>query len=804
MPVEIIVVESKFYTPLKNGVLFNQNLSDYTNNLAGSVMERSKLIQKININWFAQSSASDSWYLTATQIRRTSKSFFADSFTVGDSFDFITNWPTNPFSPVQFSGTIDSISEDGKVMNFSVTGGAAVPGTYSDDGIRGTTSLTALTLKFGLIENNESFNFISKVSQNDQGYYAAGITGTFADMTKLGDFADWVTGSMRVKKNSPPSTYEQQFEIEHIFRKVPYYLDGELSNLQNLIAPDLYKGDATIKYAYQVDIRTVLSNPNSSKIALIENTLGSVGWFNENFNGFNNLYSIESVAYEDAATTDSADGLLISSKTKVIIVVEKLSGSFNSGDPLGIYVSYLPTETEYTDTTTDLENNFLLDEIFCDEGSSNTGTGILKSVQGNIVSGKLEIEAEIEYTTAQQLRLSNESYFILGVQVGDDTLSQANSDKVMLLVEPTLYDESPDIEGLMGFDNFKFLQHNEVAGVDDGTTDLRSWNEDGVVIDFDFWLDLDKDALLNTLEFKLLAYNAVTGNYFELDTYTMPISDAIISGGVQQFDVDTTRGYILASGSQFNKVQISVDVLDGTKQHYVGLFAQKFSWQTWIALLTADTVFYDNTEPNNNLNHRTSNYSGLNNYEIKMAVKANVYGTNDLGQSGLTDYLFISPDLTIFDYELPTDWTAIIETFHPDTMVNLGGGIRTDGDTLLRITYTDTSGPFTSIAGFWGINRIEESGQNGYTIYEMSSMLPKSDQAPFKALAGETYMKLSIDSGNIRAECLIDYTKINAGTNYNLSGRLDDGTDIPTPTNVKWTEAGDDKITEGGNFKEIE
>jgi hypothetical protein len=281
--------------------------------------------------------------------------------------------------PVVANITIDSISADGKTLVYTLNSGSfpLANDTWNDAGLRGLTDLTSSVYKFGLVDNNANFSITSKVSNNDQGYYGAGIgervlgvrDTNFVELQRLGSYEDWRTGSARIRYVSNPSTYVQRFEMEHEFTIVPYYLDGELSNLQDNVIPPLLAGLNSLKYVYSAGLRTVLSNPNTEKVAILENNLGSVAWFNENFNGFNNNYQVNSVVYEDAITTDSADGILIGAKTKITVEVEKNSGNFSPTEKAGVYVSYLPSQDEYQDTTlTDLKANFLYDNALNNGG----------------------------------------------------------------------------------------------------------------------------------------------------------------------------------------------------------------------------------------------------------------------------------------------------------------------------------------------------------------------------------------------------------------------------------------------------
>ena len=59
MGVSILVTDSKFYSEFINDVGFGNNLTEYTNNLAGSVMENVKLVQQVDIGWSFIASESD-------------------------------------------------------------------------------------------------------------------------------------------------------------------------------------------------------------------------------------------------------------------------------------------------------------------------------------------------------------------------------------------------------------------------------------------------------------------------------------------------------------------------------------------------------------------------------------------------------------------------------------------------------------------------------------------------------------------------------------------------------------------------
>lgn len=828
MSVNVVINSIKFYDEFKNDIGFVSNLGDYTENLADSIMEKVQVVQEIDINWTALSSVSNLFLVTnsGTRITRQYGNWSDDGVTSGDNVR-ITYYDSGGTFHGPFIGVADSVI--GNVINFLVAPVSVTPPTvgplpesnFQEMIIRAWQPLENLIYKFGLIGLSENTNFNSKVSGNEQGYYGSGIgfdTGggvrstTPVVLQKLNQYKDWITGTATCAYVSNPDTFTQRFEIVHTFIVNPYYVEGELSNLQDLVVPDLYLGGNTLKYVYEADFRSTISNAGTSKKSTIDFLEGSVAWFNENFNGFTNNYNVKSITYEDAGTSDSADGLLIGTKTKVTVLVENLLGSYTGAERFGVYVSYLPSQAEYENTTlTTLVDNFIYDRAINNEGLPfTTGDDFITKCEANVVSGDLEIVFEMEYDSLQKAFLSgklaaNDANYLIGIQVGDNTLTSGDSDKVMILADAKAYDESPDISGLMDFDKFDIYPHPEQIGSGTPSTDMVAWNEDGLVVDYDFYLNLNQDAVIQDLKFLLVAYNPTTGQYFLLDQFNFVVATAVVSAGVQQLNDTQTRNYILKAGDQFNDMTIQVGSQAAGLQHYTGRFAQKISWQDWIQNLGVDTVFYDVTKPNNNLNNKSSNYSLLNDYEIRLAVSANLDGVSLLGVSGNTNYLFVSPTVTVYDYEddgnVTPVWGCVIKTFNNANMSDLSGSILTGQDTLFRATWTNSGGPVTTLTDIWGINRIEKTGQTGYEITEMSSL---NDPAVGQILEPSTGTLLNVylDSGNVVMECLIDGSQVVSGQEYNLSSRIQD--DNAVPAGAKITESGVVKVTETDVIKIIE
>ena len=472
----LIVTDRKFFSQLANGESFSLNTGDFGTHTKGSVMERLKAVYIIDVSWNAQSDDVDEWEITGGNlVTRTVGDFVGDGFSVGDTVDF---------SSVIFTALSETITAV-TPLTLTVSGTPLTNGTYPGLPntllIQGTSALEGFILKFGLIGNNEAINFTSKVEGSEQGYSVDGLQSpsdvfTIMDPLTSAGVEGWRTGTARAKHDSAGSTtYVQRFILEHEFVLVPYFVDGELSNLQNLLAPALFDGNASIKYAIQSEFRNVLSNPNTAKIGVDDQLLGSVGWFNENYNGFPSEYSITSIAYEDASAA-SAAALLVSETTTVTVVVASANATFVDNTSIfGVYISLLPDEVDYTGKTTVYQDNFVFENKIQTVGSGAVAGTIITDLSAAFGSAsEITITFDVTYTVAQQLLLDATKFYAIGIQVADTSLSTDLSDKVMLLADVDNYVKSADIEGLLTTTKMEFIPHPFKLWVD-SATDYKGW-----------------------------------------------------------------------------------------------------------------------------------------------------------------------------------------------------------------------------------------------------------------------------------------------------------------------------------------
>jgi hypothetical protein len=169
MPINFNLIEQKFYNQFNNGDNYNLNTSDYTTNLNGAVGENIKVIQKVKVSWLSSTSAINEFSINGNTLTQQNGDFTQDGFVLGDIIDI---WDTSVPSAIVQDRTIVSIS----ALQIEFDGASAGTNTYTDAKVYGKTFLKSLVFKYGLIENNEGTNFISKIDTvAENRFYASGI-----------------------------------------------------------------------------------------------------------------------------------------------------------------------------------------------------------------------------------------------------------------------------------------------------------------------------------------------------------------------------------------------------------------------------------------------------------------------------------------------------------------------------------------------------------------------------------------------------------------------------------------------------
>jgi len=705
MPTEIRVVGQKFFYENRNGTSFNQNLSYYTNHLKGNVLEKVKAVFNVQVSWYVEFlSDKDVGYFynnveDTVIINSVSGDFINNGFSIGDEFKFTS-------SGFWIKGTITAISDTEVVAD--VTAVSSVPNPnqwFYPDGeqiMTGTTKKTALKYKFGLIENNESVNFLSKLTNTEQTYVYQGIdhdTFNTVNGKSLGNNKAWQTGESTcrfvgysVDKNKfLTEETTQEFEITHEFIITPFYREDEIDSLKGEDIPpiDIFNGNKSLKYVFETEFRTTLNNPNTSMISQYDTQEGSVGYFNESYNGYENIFSVESLTYSVGG--NSATRLDAGEVTTCTSVIKSSDGvEFQNGGIISVGHSAIIDADVYSNN----KDNY--NTIWVDETARAPIGGSFVGDILNVTSVVLDAVDTITITFEVDLsgkNVADNQDYVLYFVVEDWTASiAAESQKVTLLSDVNQYYKNSDINGL--WNNIKFEQYPHAEpfeeGVTSGFTNAKGFNETGYFLDSNF--TKDDTAELTDLSFEFIIFNNVTQDIYTLRTFDFDLSSSLLVGNSQQITLDSNRGYVLKDSDLLNIVKIqSGDSVGGFTPYDIRV-GYKTPWQEWNEFKNAPTEFFDRTQPNNGLNEKTSNYSlNIAYFEPRVILRANLLkdGIN-------TEYVTSSEPFEVYDYQEddqdPDAFTCNIGTYNSEGDSIEGNLIKRDF-TELKAFFTPTTPP---------------------------------------------------------------------------------------------------------------
>jgi len=750
--------------------------------LKAGVTELVKAEYNIRFYWYAEPSVFDIFSNGGEIVRKDGKSFLSDGFQIGEGlriqFGFGASGETG-------TGTINAISEDGFTL-FTTVGGLT-NGSYDSTVeclITGLQSLDQAIYRFGLIENEESFNTNSKLTGEDQKYFVEDITGAPTFGTISGNIIGWASSSEAINISSLPlsdipinrdpnfggtgiqGSNVLNYNIQHTFPILPYYVVGQLNNIKNLISPSFLAGNNSLKHVFELTFKNNITDEENNKTVQFQSLDGSIGFFDELFNGLQSQYSVESVDYVAVSSGLDNPSLLTEGLTEVTILLNSSNGTFTGSTPVIATHSYLPlNEDEYLESQDYFNTNFAFENT-----PKGAGGSIITSVTTNVITpNEMEVVLLVDVSGIKP-DIDAQSNYLLSLTVEDETLPQSDPDRTVLLADVNTYDENPDIPDLFIVDEFENFDHvTDITAT--GNTDYKGWIQDGYAVKGIFKLDRSKFAVLSRLFIDIVAVNDSINESFTIQSNEFDLSNQVIVEGNQQINIQETQGFELDTLDQFNQKSIVTGAFDGTFIEYAFLLGLKINWQDWLSLPDADTIFYDPTEPNNGLNQNSNRYNLKEGYQLKTILRADVL---ESAQNITTEYITRSNlNALNFDEFSIDDWTGVITTKREDTGADTGGSILGSGNTtIITATFTPNFVITPSPNDYTGIIRIvEQLPQSDKTITELSSVRSSQPNNLLIPLDGEALTKVSVVGSTVVLECRTDKTLVENIT-YTLSARL--------------------------------
>jgi hypothetical protein len=743
---EIRVVDQKYFSEHKNGVDFDQNTSDYTTHLKCGIGERIKAQITIQVGAYAQlRDYTVQFYDTNTRCRIVMNGGgFTKAFSAGDDVRYnFSDGALATGAVMKVTAVTDDKMDFDVVTLLSGGGGgnnsAAFP-TYDKGWITNITDLEGLEYKFGLIENDESTNYISKLTNIEEFYRVSdvettpglnSVSGVYAGNNKAAK-----AGKMNVKyvglvaDNNLllPLLSWKEYIISHVFDVLPLYRDGDNGALEGTEVPpdDIYNGSFSLKYVFQSSFMRTITDVNSKLVGKWDTTNGSVGYFNESFNSFPSSYSTGAVSYFDEDISNSTDKLNVASTVKVSCSVFDSSNSFVAGDAVVVWHSAILDSTEYFKSELDNNTLWTTQTIRSTLDAAATSNDFIKDFTATVVNtGQIDLEFDIDFNATQQGRLEEGQNYILAVVCEKNGKTTDNGGKTTLLLDYNVYDKSSDIDGLFTLHRLEQFDHANTwidSDTSTGTTNAKVDVEEAMMTFSEFSLNLADSAVLTGLGLEIITYNTVTGDLGVLETIPISLSDQILSNGVQQITLDDTRGFKLKEGNQFNLLQLRTADRIVDDQYYEINVGWRMPWQKWLEYFDADPIFYDSTEPLKGLNRFAAQYSkdsnpttpngDPNDYVLRVRVIA------DVDKDGITTrYNGNSEDIGVWGYDeddqppVPPTYECAITT-HDEQGAEIVGSqgslVFTSDFVEVRATYTPEVAPvfsesidFTEVATLW-------------------------------------------------------------------------------------------------------
>jgi hypothetical protein len=750
-----LIEDIKFSSELRG---YSVAANDVTSVLKANSGEKMRANIQFRVEVVSKANTGNGDNFTVTLISGTTYSlvsnqadFLDQNWRVGDVFDFINT----PGTPVVYPGQTILLIQ-GNYIEFALVAGLP-PAVYTDAEIRLTTELDAMKFEYNFTPASSSDDLIQQLLNSVQSFRYTNLVTPGAYQTGVAQVpVRGNTGSSQAKRRIATANYIQYFEIEHDFIPIPSAVEDQLVNLQTLNSPNPYKIE-TIFYKTAVRLG-IGSNKNTFRPFALDRLINDdVGWFNENFDGGANIYTVDSLSYQNVATSEKLSQIEARITTKVTAVIST-TGTFVTAEPIAAYHSYLPVKTSAQESVEDYQSTMLYESLISsiDAGAAN-GT-IITNFTAVLAANILTVNAEISYTADQLAKILDDGAYVLYLGLEEAALSAEASNKVALILDANRLTKGTDIAGLLDNPTMDFYNHARdfTKGLTTGFSSLESWVEDGILLDGKYRINTGTELVsVSQIDIEVIAKNSVTDELFIVSTNSVPISTQAIKteGGtdkVQVSNIVSSRNFLLQDSDQFKLLEFGTGAWALNVQHYNYQIGLKIQWQDWQALLDADAVFYDNTKPNNNLNKKTSNYSQLNNYEIK------IRGAFHVVKGGITTIYYVtSPEFKIFDYEFSPDSYVASYEFKDENGQGLSTNLTGEGDTTCIITFDDGNTK-TTVNNFEAITRLQSKNQGSdNSIHEISSLRGVISGDVLKPISGLNLEK-SIVAGNYTTKCLID------------------------------------------------
>jgi hypothetical protein len=798
-----VISEKKYFNQLLNGDDFASNLTEFNTVFTSELTEFNKFWAKIQLSFNSEPDtlSGEDFTVNPTTITRDIRSFVADGFAIGDTFNLFKG------GVLQQSG-IGILNISAQYISVDTT--LTVTGTADDWELRGTTDLTASKYTYGFPNNSDPSPLNSRIDGLTMNFKANDINVSIAkDGVYSSDFPTSKDGEFTILKIATGDPYVQEFEITHTFLTKGWGLPNDKPNIFNKVLPEFLQSDESIRHYFDLKFgKDNTDNLNEQKTLLFNQEKGNVGGWNERFNQGVAQFKLDSVTYVDTVSGDPVDNLQIDNRTTVEILIGSDTGiDFNVNHLASLAISYLGEEDEYTENQDDFRTNWVFENSVNQQGQPAKTTGdFIKSFEIQAVSAtQMKLVAEVEYSASQKSKLltDNRKYYLSAVcRASNDVISDSRTN---VYVDADGYLNDNDIQGLMELNQIDFRKGSWTGVEEEKTTDLETFVQCEHIAESSFTIDRNEGAYLKSLSVSFIAYNDVTGNYFDLIKYTKDLSSIPLSSGVQNIQDNSSQNFTTPIDSVFNQFNLNFDsdtLGISTYNLSVGL---QIGWMDYLkSIFPVDNVFYDPLILNDGQNQDFSRYSSNFDYNVRFLVSANVANKDNGADSVDTVYDFITPVLKVQSYNSGFPSTIFFEgsvDIQSLSNISTNGFILQNTQGLISATFSPTT-PLGGSEDLFGEIYLEKYQDGGYqSLFRLSTIQDfSSNSNPLSPKIGENFVTLDNNLTSVVLECVLSpaiLSDISNGAQYRISGFVEgisSGDVVPEFAFI--TEAGEPFIQE--------
>ncbi|MEX0940090.1 MAG: hypothetical protein WDZ41_01920 [Candidatus Babeliales bacterium] len=596
--------------------------------------------------------------------------------------------------------------------------------------------------------------------------------------------------------------------VTHIFEVWGLFENSQDLELGNITSPEWFENQESLTDWIEMKVFPDYNDQNVG-VKLDANAaaqLGNVGYLNENYNGLPSPYSFDDLLYDTQGQTVQA--INSCGDTSFIYKINHPQGG-DTDVKFKIHFFYLPNDANEYENVADF-NNF--DNLL----HSCRNSGALLSVGGNsgIIQGK-ENKDGARMDMGDVIIFSQPGYFsIVGTWMPNAAFreymkNRQDGDKRYMVMIAT---SNPGLDTKFTTLSNVVCDINEFICIEEGAGPYRvenifyehpfninstpsnplvSYVED-IIRSKNIIRVAYESEFLNQLTIKLEVVNNVTQDRFEVDSYVINTSDQNlypVINGVQQINVDKTRGFQLKIGSEENFVKIS-RYLGGdtpTLSAYNLEFAFAVRWEDYIQNLSVSNDFFDTNELNNGKNQDLAPKDLLADWSVNYVVYSDV----TVDGEDLTYRNEFPFEVKDYDYDAAV-WENSIKHYNP-TGQDLA--IDTTSNAILNDDYTEINGIHKNLTGsvdaadHVGEIRLEAYQEGSlFGIYRISTLRPHMDSNPLVPLVGETLATIVNDGvDKLVVKCRIDFNRLPANLQYKVSSRVW-CKDVPTGGDGGYTE----------------